>query len=104
MDTDNALYEKILPRRAMLRNTKYQNYDPSVLNKLLSMYAAGWRKQLYCMQKNDYKLIEMWCVPGNKNVIQFFREVSKTFASFIIIRWQQKINIKATVTEVFKCR
>ena len=42
MDTRNQLYEKILPKRAMLRNTKYEDSDGHVLEKLLGLYATGW--------------------------------------------------------------
>lgn len=32
------LYNKILPKRAMLRNTKYEDYDSEVLHKFIAMY------------------------------------------------------------------
>jgi len=40
-ENDNAMYSKILPQRAMLRNTAYENYDPKVLDKLFAMYTYG---------------------------------------------------------------
>ena len=40
--TNNALYRKILPKRAMLRNTAYEDYDGTVLERILGMYATGW--------------------------------------------------------------
>jgi len=40
-DADNAMYNKIVPRRSMLRNTKYEDYDPTVLTKLFALYAYG---------------------------------------------------------------
>ena len=42
MDTVNPLYQKILPKRAMLRNTKYEDYNGEVLNKLLALHTTGW--------------------------------------------------------------
>ena len=41
LDSDNALFNKILPKRAMLRNTKYEDYDPMVLQKIIAMYVNG---------------------------------------------------------------
>ena len=35
------MYNKILPNRAMLRNTIYEDYDPGVLRKILAFYIAG---------------------------------------------------------------
>ena len=40
-DNDNALYERIEPKRAMLRNTIYRDYDPSVLDKLIATFLNG---------------------------------------------------------------
>jgi len=45
-DSDQVMFEKILPKRAMLRNTKYQNYDPAVLKKLMAMYVHGSKLNL----------------------------------------------------------
>lgn len=38
MDVENKLFNKILPKRAMLRNTKYEDYDPEVFAKILAFY------------------------------------------------------------------
>jgi large subunit ribosomal protein L37 len=38
---NHAMYNKILPKRAMLRNTKYEDYDPEVLQKILAFYVSG---------------------------------------------------------------
>ena len=40
-DSDHAMYNKILPRRAMLRNTQYEDYDPEVFEKILAFYIQG---------------------------------------------------------------
>lgn len=40
-DSDNALFNKILPKRAMLRNTKYEDYNPEVFKKFLALYLNG---------------------------------------------------------------
>ena len=40
-DSDNVMYQKILPKRAMLRNTKYEDYDPEVFKKFLAFYVNG---------------------------------------------------------------
>jgi len=45
-ESDQAMFQKILPSRAMLRNTKYQDYDPSVLRKLIAMYVHGAKLNL----------------------------------------------------------
>lgn len=41
VDPDHKLFNKIIPRRAMLRNTLYEDYDPNVFQKLLAMYVNG---------------------------------------------------------------
>lgn len=41
LDTENLLYKKIVPERAMLRNTKYEDYDPTVFQKILALYFNG---------------------------------------------------------------
>ena len=38
---DNQLYERIEPKRAMLRNTMYHNYDPEVYEKFVAMHLTG---------------------------------------------------------------
>jgi large subunit ribosomal protein L37 len=40
-DRSNRLFEKVIPKRAMLRNTKYEDYDPEILKKLLAVYLNG---------------------------------------------------------------
>ena len=40
-DNDNLMYVKEEPKRAMLRNTLYVDYDPGVLQKLIAMYLYG---------------------------------------------------------------
>ncbi|XP_064650784.1 large ribosomal subunit protein mL37-like [Lineus longissimus] len=40
-DRSNRLFEKRVPKRAMLRNTKYEDYDPVVFKKLLAVYLNG---------------------------------------------------------------
>lgn len=40
-DCDNELFKKILPERSMLRNTRYEDYDPDVFKKLLAVYLYG---------------------------------------------------------------
>lgn len=45
-DSDNALFNKILPQRAMLRNTKYEDYDPEVFKKFLALYINGGRLEV----------------------------------------------------------
>ena len=40
-DNDNRMYERLEPKRAMLRNTEYRNYDPAVLRKLFALYVNG---------------------------------------------------------------
>ena len=40
-DNDNFMYQRMEPKRAMLRNTQYQDYDPEVLRKLLAFYVNG---------------------------------------------------------------
>lgn len=40
-DVDNKLFNKIIPKRAMLRNTKYEDYDPEVFKKMVAMYTYG---------------------------------------------------------------
>ena len=42
-DNSNEMYKKILPKRAMLRNTKYEDYDPEVFKKMLALYVNGAR-------------------------------------------------------------
>ena len=37
-DNEGALYKKIIPKRQMLRNLKFVDYDPEVLDKLVTMY------------------------------------------------------------------
>jgi len=39
VDSDR-LFEKVIPRRAMLRNTQYRNYNPNVISKILAMYQS----------------------------------------------------------------
>ena len=41
LDGDNRMVEKIEPKRAMLRNTIYQNYDPAVFQKFLATVLNG---------------------------------------------------------------
>ncbi|XP_074653079.1 large ribosomal subunit protein mL37-like [Tubulanus polymorphus] len=41
IDKDNYLFHKILPRRAMLRNTIYEDFDPSVFRKFLAFFLNG---------------------------------------------------------------
>lgn len=43
-DSDNKLFNKIVPKRAMLRNTKYEDYDPQVFKKVAAMYLYGAKK------------------------------------------------------------
>ncbi|KAI0231495.1 39S ribosomal protein L37, mitochondrial [Lamellibrachia satsuma] len=40
-DNNNEMYKKILPNRTMLRNTKYEDYDPEVFRKMLALYVNG---------------------------------------------------------------
>ncbi|ESO02640.1 hypothetical protein HELRODRAFT_161929 [Helobdella robusta] len=40
-DSDNMLFDKIIPKRAMLRHTKYENYSPEVLKKVIAMFING---------------------------------------------------------------
>ena len=40
-DRDNTMYNKILPKRAMLRNTQYEDYNPEVFQKMLAFYVNG---------------------------------------------------------------
>ena len=42
IDGENAMYERTEPKRAMLRNTTYLNYNPKVLNKILAYYMNGF--------------------------------------------------------------
>ena len=42
-DNNNEMYNKILPKRTMLRNTKYEDYDPEVFKKILALYVNGAR-------------------------------------------------------------
>jgi large subunit ribosomal protein L37 len=37
-DNDNLMYNKIIPRRSMLRNTRYEDYNPEVMKKLVATY------------------------------------------------------------------
>lgn len=41
IDSGNALYQREEPKRAMLRNTLYSNYDSSVVDKLYASYSNG---------------------------------------------------------------
>jgi len=41
VDEGNVMFNKILPKRAMLRNTDYEDYDPTVFEKLLAVYMNG---------------------------------------------------------------
>jgi large subunit ribosomal protein L37 len=38
---DRALYNKIVPKRAMLRNTRYEDYDPDVFRQIVAFYTNG---------------------------------------------------------------
>ena len=40
-DSDQPMYNKIVPRRAMLRNTRYEDYNPEVFKKMLAFYIQG---------------------------------------------------------------
>jgi large subunit ribosomal protein L37 len=40
-DGDQPMYNKIVPKRAMLRNTRYEDYDPDVFRQILTFYANG---------------------------------------------------------------
>ena len=40
-DNNCEMYKKILPKRAMLRNTKYEDYNPEVFQKFLAFYMNG---------------------------------------------------------------
>jgi large subunit ribosomal protein L37 len=44
IDADHKLFNKILPKRAMLRNTKYQDYDPEIFRKVAAMYLYGAKR------------------------------------------------------------
>ena len=37
-DNRRKLYSKLIPKRAMLRNTRYLDYDPEVLDQLMTVY------------------------------------------------------------------
>lgn len=41
IDSGNALYVREEPKRAMLRNTVYSNYDPKVLHKMYASFSNG---------------------------------------------------------------
>ncbi len=41
VDSDNYMFQRIVPKRAMLRNTRYEDYDPSVFQKFMAMYVNG---------------------------------------------------------------
>jgi len=41
IDSDNKMFEKIIPKRGMLRSTRYEDYDPLVFQKLLAVYLNG---------------------------------------------------------------
>jgi large subunit ribosomal protein L37 len=38
---DRSLYNKIVPKRAMLRNTRYEDYDPDVFRQIVAFYTNG---------------------------------------------------------------
>ena len=40
-DAAANMYHKILPKRAMLRNSKYEDYDPEVFRTFLGFYING---------------------------------------------------------------
>ena len=40
-DAGNALYRRLEPKRSMLRNTEYHDYDPDVFEKLVALHVYG---------------------------------------------------------------
>jgi large subunit ribosomal protein L37 len=40
---EQPMFNKIIPKRAMLRNTKYEDYDPAVFRQLVAFYTNGLR-------------------------------------------------------------
>ena len=40
-DGDRSMYDKIIPKRSMLRNTRYLNYDPDVFRQIATFYLNG---------------------------------------------------------------
>lgn len=41
VDSNQSLYERTEPKRAMLRNTTYLNYNPDVVRKFIAYYLNG---------------------------------------------------------------
>jgi len=40
-DDERALFYRLMPRRAMLRNTRYLDYDASVFQQVVAFYVNG---------------------------------------------------------------
>lgn len=58
-DSENQVVNKIIPKRSMLRHTKYEDYNPEVISKVLAFYANGvdLTKEDFCSEKsNDMNL------------------------------------------------
>ena len=52
-DLDNLLYDKVLPKRAMLRNTQYNDYDPAVFEKFMALYLTGSEPKVDIQERID---------------------------------------------------
>ena len=40
-EDERPLFNRIVPKRAMLRNTRYLDYDPDVFSQLVAFYVNG---------------------------------------------------------------
>jgi len=40
-EDERPLFNRLMPKRAMLRNTRYLDYDPDVFRQLVSFYVNG---------------------------------------------------------------
>jgi len=41
-EDERPLFNRLLPKRAMLRNTRYLDYDPDVFRQLVAFYVNGF--------------------------------------------------------------
>jgi len=53
-EDERPMFNRVVPRSAMLRNTRYLDYDPDVFRQLISFYVNGLRltdaDKLNCVQ------------------------------------------------------
>jgi len=53
-EDERPMFNRVVPRSAMLRNTRYLDYDPDVFRQLISFYVNGLRltdaDKLDCVQ------------------------------------------------------